>query len=55
MSRDIAHRGYLIRVNFLGVHWIEKDGHVIVHYCRDVDDGRRIIDELLGGAHGTAS
>ena len=46
-SGSWAHRGYLVRWNPISRYWwIEKGGHNLGS-CTGLEDGRRIIDELL--------
>lgn len=45
--RDTAHKGYLIRHNPIGDHWWIEKGGFRIGACKDLADGRRIIDEEL--------
>lgn len=42
---SLSYKGYLIRSNIIGDHWVEKDGYRIA-WTKDVTDAKKIIDDL---------
>jgi hypothetical protein len=47
---DVAYRGYLIRYNALRDSFNINKYSYHICYCASIIDGKRVIDQLLGGS-----